>query len=85
MSKWLSVSAIVISLAAVAACIWMYLTLDDRITIAVQRREQQFVDRYSPQVTQICDEFAVDPPLNPTTVDDLIVPLVKIVTRISGG
>jgi len=78
MSKWLSIVALMVSFLAIAISVRTYREADARATEAVERREQELVRRYTPEVLRVCEAFEIVPPSNPTTIEELIAPLLHL-------
>jgi len=82
MSKWLNTVALTVSFLAIALSVWTYQELDARAVEAVERREQELVRLYLPKVERICKDFDISPPSHPTTIEELMAPLVHLATAL---
>ncbi len=85
MSKWLSILALTVSVLAIGISIRTYQEADARATDAVARREQELVRRYAPNVERICEEFGVVLPSDPATIEELMAPLLRLVTGLDNS
>ncbi len=80
MNKWLSVVALIVSLAAIAMSVGTYQEADARAAAAVRRREQELVRQYTPELERICEEFGIEAPSSPATIEELVAPLLELVS-----
>ncbi len=98
MSKLLLVVCIVTSLAALGHTLWLRSTLERRLEQAVRQtvqheveqalaeREMQFVRALSPRLEAIYEDFDFKMPAQaPTTVEDLLDPMLRLVERVAGA
>lgn len=48
----------------------------------MKHREQELVNHYTPGVQKMCADFGIKAPQNPKSIDELLSPLVGLITRI---
>ena len=85
MSKWLSIAALMVSALAVGISIHTYQEADARATDAVARRELELVRRYTPKVERICEDLGVLLPTDPSTIEELLAPLLRLATSLDNS
>lgn len=74
--------ALLFSVIALSLAVWTTSQAYNNAGLALQQREQQLVQHYAPGVKQVCKDFGLQPPADPKSIDDLIAPLVKLVTKV---
>jgi hypothetical protein len=75
MNNWLSKLALIFSIAALSLSVWNYSQANIEAGRALQRRERELVEYYTPGVQKMCKNFGMTPPNDPKTLDELLAPL----------
>ena len=83
MQKLMTIAALVCSVIALAVSVWTYQQADARAERALERREKAFVEMYKPEVERVCQDFGIEAPQDPQTLDQLFRPLGKLFTDLS--
>jgi hypothetical protein len=85
MNKLRANLAILLASIALGLSIWTSSQAFNNAGRALQQRERQLVQHYAPGVKKICVDFGVQPPADPKSIEELVEPLTKIVTRLQGN
>ena len=85
MSKAIPIISLLISIAALLFAGSVYLRADAIADQAVARREQALVEKLQPKLHGIYEDFDTElnaSQKNPKTLDDLLGPLIQLVTSV---
>jgi hypothetical protein len=74
--------ALLFSTVALSLSVWTTSQAYNNAGLALQQREQQLVQHYAPGVKQMCKDFGMTPPVDPKSIEEMLAPLMKMVTGV---